>query len=76
MICVLAARIFRKEPMSGLQWICLLVVFIGMPFGEGLLGFGVGGQFFGLDFSLETSTPEFPQKEMCIRDRCGVGRIQ
>ena len=23
---------------------------------------GVGGQFFGLDFSLETSTPEFPQK--------------
>lgn len=57
-ICVLAARIFRKEPMSGLQWICLLVVFIGMLFGEGLLGFGVGGQFFGLDFSLETSTPE------------------
>ena len=43
-ICVLAARIFRKEPMSGLQWICLLVVFIGMLFGEGLLGFGVGGQ--------------------------------
>ena len=61
-ICVLAARIFRKEPMSGLQWICLLVVFIGMLFGEGLLGFGVGGQVFGLDFSLETSTPEFPQK--------------
>ena len=60
--CVLAACIFRKEPMSGLQWICLLVVFIGMLFGEGLLGFGVGGQFFGLDFSLETSTPEFPQK--------------
>ena len=29
-ICVLAARIFRKEPMSGLQWICLLVVFIGL----------------------------------------------
>ena len=41
-ICVLAARIFRKEPMSGLQWICLVVVFIGMLFGEGLLGFGVG----------------------------------
>ena len=33
------ARIFRKEPMSGLQWICLLIVFIGMLFGEGLLGF-------------------------------------
>ena len=61
-ICVLCARIFRKEPMSGLQWICLLIVFIGMLFGEGLLGFGVGGQAFGLDFNLETSTPEFPQK--------------
>ena len=47
-ICVLCARIFRKEPMSGLQWICLLIVFIGMLFGEGLLGFGVGGQAFGL----------------------------
>lgn len=61
-ICVLLARIFRKEPMSGLQWICLLVVFIGMMFGEGLLGFGVGGQVFGLDFNLVPSTPEFPQK--------------
>ena len=61
-VCVLLARIFRKEPMSKLQWICLGAVFIGMLFGEGLLGFGVGGQFFGLDFSLETSTPEFPQK--------------
>ena len=68
-ICVLAARIFRKEPMSGLQWICLVVVFIGMLFGEGLLGFGVGGQFFGLDFSLETSTPEFPQKGIGDADR-------
>ncbi len=43
-ICVLCARIFRKEPMSALQWVCLLIVFIGMLFGEGLLGFGVGGQ--------------------------------
>lgn len=61
-ICVLCARIFRKEPMSALQWVCLLIVFVGMLFGEGLLGFGVGGQAFGLDFNLETSTPEFPQK--------------
>ncbi|MEC4273907.1 EamA family transporter, partial [Adlercreutzia sp. R25] len=61
-ICVLCARIFRKEPMSPLQWICLCIVFVGMLFGEGLLGFGVGGQAFGLDFNLETSTPEFPQK--------------
>ena len=61
-VCVLAARIFRKEPMSALQWICLLAVFIGMLFGNNLLGFGVGGQAFGLDFNLVPSTPEFPQK--------------
>ncbi len=61
-ICVILARIFRKEPMSILQWVCLAVVFVGMLFGESLLGFGVGGQFFGLDFNLVPSTPEFPQK--------------
>lgn len=61
-ICVLLARIFRKEPMSPLQWICLGAVFVGMLFGEGLLGFGVGGQAFGFDFNLVPSTPEFPQK--------------
>ena len=61
-ICVLLARIFRKEPMSILQWVCLAIVFIGMMFGEGLLGFGVGGNAFGLDFNLAASTPEFPQK--------------
>ena len=61
-ICVLLARIFRKEPMSILQWVCLGAVFVGMLFGEGLLGFGVGGQAFGFDFSLVPATPEFPQK--------------
>lgn len=61
-ICVLLARIFRKEPMSPLQWVCLCVVFVGMLFGESLLGFGVGGNVFGLDFNLIPSTPEFPQK--------------
>lgn len=61
-ICVLLARIFRKEPMSPLQWVCLCIVFVGMLFGESLLGFGVGGNFFGLDFNLAASTPEFPQK--------------
>ena len=29
-ICVLLARIFRKEPMSKLQWACLAAVFVGM----------------------------------------------
>ena len=66
-VCVLLARIFRKEPISVLQWICLVAVFIGMLFGNSLLGFGVGGQAFGLDFNLATSTPEFPMK--------GVGDI-
>ena len=61
-ICVLLARIFRKEPMSPLQWVCLCIVFVGMLFGESLLGFGVGGQTFGIDFNLAPSTPEFPQK--------------
>lgn len=66
-VCVLLARIFRKEPISLLQGICLIAVFIGMLFGNSLLGFGVGGQAFGLDFNLATSTPEFPMK--------GVGDI-
>ena len=61
-ICVLLARIFRKEPMSPLQWVCLCIVFVGMLFGESRLGFGVGGQTFGIDFNLAPSTPEFPQK--------------
>lgn len=66
-VCVLLARIFRKEPISLLQGICLIAVFIGMLFGNSLLGFDVGGQAFGLDFNLATSTPEFPMK--------GVGDI-
>ena len=66
-VCVLLARIFRKEPISVLQWICLVAVFVGMLFGNNLLGFGVGGQVFGFDFNLATSTPEFPMK--------GVGDI-
>lgn len=61
-ICVLLARIFRKEPMSPLQWVCLCIVFIGMLFGESLIGFGVGGNVFGVDLNMAPSTPEFPQK--------------
>ena len=59
-VCVLLARIFRKEPMSKLQWICLGAVFIGMLFGNNLMGFGDNGFF--VDFNLVPSTPEFPQK--------------
>ena len=66
-ICILLARIFRKEPISALQWVCLVAVFVGMMFGNNLIGFGVGGQTFGVDLNLQTSTPEFPMK--------GVGDI-
>lgn len=59
-VCVLLARIFRKEPMSKLQWICLIAVFIGMLFGNNLMGFGDNGFF--VDFNLVPATPEFPQK--------------
>lgn len=59
-VCVLLARIFRKEPMSKLQWICLVAVFIGMLFGNNLIGFNETGFF--VDFNLVPSTPEFPQK--------------
>lgn len=59
-VCVVLALIFRKEPMSALQWVCLVAVFIGMLFGNNLMGFNESGFF--VDFNLVPSTPEFPQK--------------
>lgn len=59
-VCVVLARIFRKEPMSALQYVCLVAVFIGMLFGNNLMGFNESGFF--VDFNLVPSTPEFPQK--------------
>ena len=59
-VCVVLARICRKEPMSALQWVCLVAVFIGMLFGNNLMGFNESGFF--VDFNLVPSTPEFPQK--------------
>lgn len=59
-ICILLARIFRKEPMSVLQWICLVAVIIGTLFGNNIMGFTENG--FEVSFSLEMSTPEYPQK--------------
>lgn len=59
-ICILLARIFRKEPMSVLQWICLVAVIIGTLFGNNIIGFTENG--FEVSFSLEMSTPEYPQK--------------
>lgn len=59
-ICILLARIFRKEPMSVLQWICLVAVIVGTLFGNNIIGFTENG--FQVSFSLEMSTPEYPQK--------------
>ena len=59
-VCVVLARIFRMDPMSALQWVCLVAVFIGMLFGNNLMGFNESGFF--VDFNLVPSTPEFPQK--------------
>ena len=59
-VCVVLARIFRKEPILPLQWVCLVAVFIGMLFGNNLMGFNESGFF--VDFNLVPSTPEFPQK--------------
>lgn len=59
--CLILAAIFRKEPVTPLQLVCFLLVVIGMLFGEGIIGFQDHGGF-GVSFSLETSTPEFPQK--------------
>ena len=46
--------------MSVLQWVCLAAVFVGMLFGNNLIGFNETGFF--VDFNLVPSTPEFPQK--------------
>lgn len=57
-VCIVLARIFRKEPMGAVQYICLVAVFTGMLFGNQLIGFGDKGFF--VDFNLAASTPEFP----------------
>ncbi len=48
--------------MSGLQWICLLVVFIGMLFGEQPARLRRGRPVLRPRLQPRTSTPEFPQK--------------
>lgn len=60
-ICIVLAAIFRKEPMNVLQIVCLVAVIIGTLFGNNIIGFDSTGAFT-VSFSLEMSTPEFPQK--------------
>ncbi len=52
-ICVLLARIIRKEPMSVLQWVCLFAVFVGMLLANGIIGFDTGN-------SLAVDPEKFP----------------
>lgn len=63
LFCTILARIFRKEPISVFQWICLAAVFAGMLLTSGIVNYSAaGGLTVGLDMS--TSTAEFPQKGM------------
>lgn len=63
--CVIFARIFRKESISLLGYICLVAVFIGMLFGNQLMGIKDGAFF--VDFNLAASLPNFPS--------AGIGNI-
>lgn len=60
-ICVVLARIFRKEPMNWLSWVCLCAVFIGMLFGNGIVGFNEHGTFMAT-INLDFSTSAYPLK--------------
>lgn len=64
-VCVVLARIFRKEPISWLQYCCLLVVFVGMLFGSNLMGWK-DGAFFA-DLNIFAEVPGMPM--------AGIGNI-
>lgn len=59
-IMIVLAAIFRHEKISLLQGICIIAVIIGTLFGNNIMGFTENG--FGISFSLEMSTPDYPQK--------------
>ena len=59
-IMIILAAIFRHEKISLLQAICIVAVIIGTLFGNNIMGFTENG--FEISFSLEMSTPEYPQK--------------
>lgn len=59
-IMIILAAIFRHEKISLLQGICIIAVIIGTLFGNNIMGFTENG--FEISFSLEMSTPGYPQK--------------
>ena len=59
-IMIVLAAIFRHEKISLLQGICIIAVIIGTLFGNNIMGFTENG--FEISFSLEMSTPDYPQK--------------
>lgn len=59
-IMIVLAAIFRHEKISLLQGICIIAVIIGTFFGNNIMGFTENG--FEVSFSLEMSTPDYPQK--------------
>lgn len=62
LFCTILARIFRKERISPLSAVFLVMVFIGMLFTIGVIDYKEGAVTFGL--SLESATEEFPNKAL------------
>ncbi|WP_247595387.1 DMT family transporter [Actinomyces procaprae] len=62
LFCTLLARIFRKEMISPLNGLFLLLVFVGMLLTMGIIDFRDGAIAFGLDLS--ASSAEYPQKAL------------
>ncbi|MDO5747637.1 MAG: DMT family transporter [Actinomycetaceae bacterium] len=61
-ICVVLARIFRKEPMSWLSWVCLFVVFVGMLFGNEIISFDPTTFKFSAQLDFQASTDDLRLK--------------
>ncbi|MCL3777371.1 MULTISPECIES: DMT family transporter [unclassified Actinomyces] len=62
LFCTILARIFRKEKVSLLNGVFLLLVFVGMLMTIQIIDFDGGRLHFGLDLS--TSSAEYPQKPL------------
>ena len=62
LFCTILARIFRKERISRLNGLFLLIVFVGMLMTIGIIDYKDGALSFGLDLSV-TST-EYPKKAL------------
>ncbi|WP_235905108.1 MULTISPECIES: DMT family transporter [Actinomyces] len=62
LFCTILARIFRKEKISRLNGLFLLIVFVGMLMTIGIIDYKDGALSFGLDLSVTSA--EYPKKAM------------